>query len=447
MNTNEPTNHDASSSGAITFSVTALVFLALGCLMLAGRPGFLLGDSLTGHGQAWVNLMLYGFGLPAVFGAVYWALPRAFGVPLYSNQLVFLHYGFHMAAFLIVMILPFVPEMPQASMGATFLACGAVVFVVNVAMTLRRMPRPDAGSAFISTLTVWLVVAMFLGLPFGDNPPLPILGGTMWSAGWLVLVIGGVFFNALLGLALRVTPLVTGGALTRTAPSWYALAILNLGLAWTAAAVTFGPLPFVVVCAGVFLVGALIYLLDFWVLLQRRPTPELGWDVRILLTSVWMIPTTAVALIYAAWEHLQIPVPEPIDPAAAAALEETVGPMPLMVMPMDWMTGIMALLATAAPGLVAVIFQLQKLEPGRVRAGAEPTLRERVPGQILLVSFFNYAVGASLVVVGAWAAESQMLGLGAVFLVVGALGFLGMFLHRLGQTEPEVEVGANAAQI
>lgn len=432
MNPND--NEPAPLHGALTFAITALVFLALGCLMLAGRPGFLLADTLTGHGQAWVQLMVLGFGLPAVFGAVYWALPQAFGVPLYSPQLVFLHFGFHVAGFVVVMLLPFVPDLPQAGMGATFLACGAVVFVVNVSMSLRKLARPDASSAFLSTIMVWLVAAMFLGVPFAARAPLPFLEATNWSAGWLVFVISGVFFNTMLGLALRVTPRVVGAASERTPAAWYALSILNVGVAWMFAATTFGPPPFLLVCATVFLVGSLIYLADFWGILQRRPDRDpLGWDSKILLTAVWMIPAAALLMLYDVWHHMAMVPPPPVDPALAAAAPAPEGPLPITVMALDWTVGLTALLATAVPGLVAIIFQLQKLRAGSAAGG----MRERVAGQLLLASFFNYAVGAGLVVVGAWGAEDQMLGLGAVFLVVGSLGFLGCFLHNLGQASVE----------
>jgi hypothetical protein len=437
----KPTDTDrAPQHGALTFAITALVFLALGCLMLAGRPGFLLGDTMTGHGQAWIQLLLLGFGLPAVFGAVYWALPQAFGLPLYSPQLVFLHFGFHVAGFVVVMLLPFVPDLPQAGMGATFLACGGVVFVVNVAMTLRRLERPDASSAFLSTLMVWLVAALFLGVPFAARAPLPFLEGTNWSAGWLVFLISGVFFNAQLGLALRVTPRAIGAPAERTPAAWYALSILNVGVAWMFAAATFGPPPFLLVCAFVFLAGSLIYLADFWGLLQRRPDRDpLGWDTKILLTAVWMIPAAAVLMLYDVWQHMAVVPPAPVDPALAAPAPE--GPLPMAVTSLDWTVGLTAMLATAVPGLVAIIFQLQKLHAGTPTG----SLRERVAGQLLLASFFNYAVGAGLVVVGAWGAEDQMLGLGAVFLVVGTLGFLGCFLHGLGRAPAEETSRAAAA--
>lgn len=440
MKTNEAHENGAAAAGANAFAVTALVMLALGCLALAVRPGFLLGETLTGHGEAWIRLMIFGFGLPAVFGAVYRALPEAFGVQLFSGPAVFLHYGFHIAGLLIVLAIPFVPDLPQASMGATFLACGGVVFVVNVAMSLRKLGDTDAGSAFLSTLMVWLVAALFLGIPFAATPPLPFLAGTNWSAGWLVFVMSGVLFNAQLGLALRVTPLVVGANTRRASASWYALSILNLGVAWMFAGATFGPLAFLLVCAVVFLIGSLVYLGDFWGMLQSRTDRgTLGWDSKIMLGSVWMIPATAIVLLYAVWERLQAQAAEAVDAAAAGAAAAVVpaapavaeGPVPLAVMSLDWTVGLTALLATAVPGLVAVIFQLQKLRAGVPGEVNEMDMRERVSGQVLLAAFFNYAVGAALVIVGAWGAEVQMLGLGAVFLVVGALGFIGIFLHHM----------------
>ncbi|MBU3665815.1 MAG: cbb3-type cytochrome c oxidase subunit I [Chthoniobacterales bacterium] len=443
MNNTDTQPNGASNAGAITFAVTALVFLALGCLMLAGRPGFLLGETLTGHGQAWINLLIFGFGLPAAFGAVYWALPSVFALPLYSKQMVFLHYGFHLAGLAIVTAMPFVTDLPQAGMGATFIACGAVVFIVNIALTLRGMERPDAASAFLSTVCVWLAIVAFLGIPFAAKPPLPFLATTSWSAGWLLFVIAGVFFNTQIALALRVTPAAVGAASERTPAAWFALAVINLGVAWSVAAATFGLLGFLLLTSAIFLLGALIFLGDFWLLLQRRTARELGWDAKILLASVWMIPATAAVLIYNVVERLGIEPVAAVDPQAAAGLAPVVEPAPITVMALDWTVGLVALMATAVPGLVAIIFQLLKLRSG-VRA--ETTAREKVAGQVLLASFFNYAVGAGLVVVGAWGADQQMLGLGAVFLVVGALGFLGNFLYGLGQSSDAAEAGTEAVR-
>ena len=439
MNKTEPRHPIAPNAGAIAFASTALVFLLLGCLLLAVSPGFLLGQKLTPFAQAWIQVMLLGFGLPAVFGAIYWSLPGVFGLPLFSEHSVFLHYAFHVAGFAVAMLAALVPDMPQTTMGATFLACGGLVFVFNVSMSLLRLERTDAASAFVSTIMVWLVAALFLGLPFVATAPLPMFAGTNWSAGWLVFLISGVLFNAVLGLALRIAPLAVGGSGAQPAAAWYALAIGNLGVAWMFAAATFGPPPFLLLCGVVFLVGSLIYLGGFWGLLQSGTNATMGWDTKVLVAAVWMVPASAAALLYNVWERLasQAPAAAAAAPAAAAAavpaLPAEAVPAELAVMPLDWTVGLVALLAAAVPGLVALIFQVQKLGDG-VAGEAGQSIRERVADQLVLASFFNYAVGVMLAVVGAWGSESQMLSLGAVFLVVGSAGFLGIFLHHLFQS-------------
>lgn len=430
MKTTEPNPNGSSTGGAALFAITAFLCLVLGCLVLALRPAFLMSDTLGGQAQQWVQLMLFGFGLPAVFAAVYWALPRAFDVPLFSSSSVYLHFGFHLAGLCIAMLVPFIPSLPQSSMGATFLACGGVVFVVNVAMSLRQLERPDASSAFLSTIAIWLLAALFLGIPFAAVAPLPMFSGTNWSAGWLVFLISGIFFNAVLGLALRVTPLVLGSKPVGSSAPWFALSFINLGVAWMFAATTFGPMPFLLVCAGAFLVGSIIYLADFWLLLQRRAGGSLRWDTKILLAAVWMIPASALALMYDAWQRVAAQAAQAAEAAApavaAVAAPAAEGPAPIAVSSLDWTVGLIALLGAAVPGLVAIVFQLQQS-----RAAHEESTRERLAGQLLLASFFNYAVGVVLVVVGAWGAENQMLGLGAVFLLVGSIGFLGNFIYSL----------------
>lgn len=441
MNKTEPHQSIAPNAGAIAFASTALVFLLLGCLLLAVSPGFLLGQKLTPFAQAWIQVMLLGFGLPAVYGAIYWALPGVFGVPLFSERSIFLHYAFHIAGFAVAMLAALVPDMPQTTMGATFLACGGLVFVVNVAMSLLRLERTDAASAFVSTIMVWLVAALFLGLPFVASAPLPMFSGTNWSAGWLVLVISGVLFNAVLGLALRIAPLAVGGTGAQPAAAWYSLAFGNVGVAWMFAAATFGPPPFLLLCGVVFLVGSLIYLGGFWGLLQSGTRQTMGWDTKVLVAAVWMVPASAAALLYDVWERLANQAPAAVAAAAAPAAAVAVAAVPaeavpaeIAVMPLDWSVGLVALLAAAVPGLVALIFQVQKLGDGSAAQDAAQSVRERVTDQLVLASFFNYAVGVMLAVVGAWGSEAQMLSLGAVFLVVGSAGFLGIFLHHLFQS-------------
>lgn len=422
MNIDSSHSSRSPGAGALVFVVTALVSLVLSSIMLAGRPDFLLSAIISGHGQAWVKLLLLGFGFSAVFGVVYWALPCAFGVQLASRAAIFLHYALHLAGLLAAMAATFVPALSDARIASLLLACGGVVFIVNASVALRRFPSPDPAVAFLITTMVFLAAALAMGVPFASKPLLPMFAGENWSAGWIVLVTGGILFNVLLSLSFRITPLLTGANPGWIPSAWYALLIVNFGAAWTFAATTFGPLPFMLLCGGVFLLGVLFYLGCFWGVLQQRSIPAFTWDTRVFTGAVWMIAGSAAVFLWAAWHRLGQAVAEVTDAADAAAPVADAVPA---VMPLDWTAGLVALLAAAVPGLVALIFQLQRL---RRRAAGAPS---RAADHVLLASFFNYAVGAALVIVGVWGGETQMLSLGTIFLVVGTLGLLGVFLYHL----------------
>lgn len=421
MNTH-PENHTATETGrgAGIFLVTSLIFLALASLMMVGRPSYLLTPVLTGHGLSWLMLILFGCGLSGVFGLVYRAFPKAFGVPLYSEKFVMLHYGFHMAGTLLALVSVIRPDFPRSEMGATFLACGAVVFIINISLTLRSPSQPDAGRAYLAASMVWLLIMSFLGLPFKAEAPISYLGGTDWSAAWLVFSFAGVVLNTLMGLATRIMPATLGLPPARTGTIWYALIFTNAGLAWMFPAITFRSMGFLFLCAALYLLGAFLYLAGFLGQLNRLPSRVLPWDTKMLVASFSLLPVAAGLLLLSAWERMAptpptaegIPVPEPT------------GPLPVEFMPVDGALALTAALAIMVPTIAALMFQFIRMERGTPET-APP--RDRLSELILLASYFNYATGVLLVVPAAWAGIEKIVSLGTLFLLVGALGFLGNY--------------------
>lgn len=425
----------ATRSGAGWFCLTSLAFLVLGSLMLAGRPTFLMQPVLTGHGLSWVFLMLYGCALTGLYGLVYWALPSIYRVPLYSSHLAMLHFAFHVTGSLLIVAGLLFPDIRATGMGPTFVACGALAFVVNLAGTLRAVPRPDVTTTAISASALWLMVVVFLGVPFAKEAPIGILEGRAWSAAWLVFCLTGVFVNTLLGLAFQIGAKAVGTPAARSDAPWYALAFTNGGLAWLFGATAFGPMSFVIVCAAVYLAGIVIFLAVFWSILQRRPEASMGWDTRMLLCAVASIPVAGAIFLFGVWQRLAAPVAEAV--AEGAELATTEGPLPVEFLPSDGAALLTVMLAIIVTAWVALMFQLFRIS----RDGAETGLRERLSGQILLAAFFNYATGVLMIIPGAWAGVDRIVGLGTLFLLVGAAGFLGNFLFMqsnrpLGQAAP-----------
>jgi hypothetical protein len=441
MNTTEPIHQTADhvpdnsseSLGAKWFFFTSLVFLLLGSLMLAGRPQFLLTPVLTGHGFSWLLLLLFGCGLPGVFGVVYWAIPKVFGLRLYSEKFVFLHYGFHYVGFLLVLISVIWPGFGRADMGMTFIACGALALGINLARTFHQPAKPDVASAFLAASVLWLLVIALLGVPFAEKAPLSVLEGSQWSAAWLLLALTGVLLNLPMGLALRVTPFVLGAPVTKTGTAWYALAFSNAGLAWMFPAAAFGPPAFLLFCALIYVFGVLLFFARYFSILQNRTVRVLPWDGKILLTSFSLVPVAGCLLLFSAWEHLQIQAAAraaALAPELAGALpdleEAVAGGLPLEFLPIDGALVLTCILGIAVPAVVALGFGLMRLEKRSSRAvPAAPSWQAHLAEQILLAAYFNYACGVLLVIPGAWLGIGQMLGLGSLFLVVGSLGFLG----------------------
>lgn len=431
---------DSSSSsrspgaGALVFVVTALFSLVLSSFMLAGRSDFLLGEIISGHGQAWIKLLLLGFGLSAVFGIVYWALPCVFGIQLVSGAAVFVHFALHLGGVLTALAATFVPALSDAKIAGVLLLCGGLLFIVNAGIALRRYPSPDISVAFLAVIMVFLAGSLALGVPFASKSLLPMFSGENWSTGWMVLVTAGILFNVPLGLSFRLVPLLAGTEPERIPSAWYALLIVNLGTAWAFASTTFGPLLFMFLCGGIFLVGVLFCLGCLWGVLQRRGGGRLAWETKVFIGSLWMIAGAAVVFLWAVWNRLGTPA----TPETADAAADAIAPAAAAVLSLDWTAGLVALLASAAPALVAVIFQLQRLRQRTEGASS------RMADYVFLASFFNYAVGAALLIVGVWGGEKQMLSLGSIFLVVGTSGLLGGFFYRLARCG-EKSITADAA--
>lgn len=413
-------------ASAHAFTITGLVSLVMGLLMLAGRPGFLATPTLTGHGVAWLLLMVFGAGFSLVFGLIYRAIPEAFGARLYSPQFVLLHYAFHLTGTVLVMAAAVWPDFTRGEMGTTLVMAGAIVCGVCLLGTFSRPARPDLASAHLAAAVLWLILAAFLGVPFVSKPALAFLPEAAWPAGWLVLALAGVLLNVAMGLSLRTAPAASGNAGEAPGMGWYALFLGNMGLAWAFPAIVFQTYGFLFLCGALYIIAIFLHYVAFEKILAGAHGKDAGWESRILLASWTLAPVAVGFLLLSAWSRLHAPV---LDQAAAgpAPAEERTGLLPLEFVPSDGAAVLSMLLGAAIPALVALAFQLVR----KAHAGEEG-LRPRLSEQILLASYFNYAAGVLLLVPGAWLAVEKMLGLGSLFLLVGAAGFLGNYIYAGG---------------
>ena len=409
METTNPNIPTDAVKGPLAFTIASLVFLCLSAVWLALNPSLLAQPKISPESSAWVYLAVYGFALTGFYGLVYRSVPILFGVPLYGPQMVVLHLVFHLVGLLILLPAVFYPDLPQGVMGQTFLACGAVTFIVNIASSFKREERPNVPAAFIATSLLWLGIMIIVGIPFSKTPLIAFFSGTDWSPATLALCLAGAVLNAIFGVALGTTRLRIGSTVESTNTPWFAFVLINSGAAWLFAATAFGPPEFILFCAALYLLGVLVYLARFTAILQHREDESLEWDTKILYTALWMIPVSLALFGYAVWmRHLQKDAPLQLEAASLLAL----------------------VLGVCVPGIVALIYLTSSLLRGDER-GENAPLDVRLSAQILLAAFFNYAVGVLMIIPGAWLGIEKMLGLGTLFLTVGSIGFLGNFLRSL----------------
>lgn len=390
-----------SGSAPLAFLTTAFIFLCLASLWLVVRPGMLLGAKPTPQATAWLYLLIYGFALPGVFGLIYLAIPLIFKNELYSSQFVILHLAFHLAALLMIIPAEFM-EWSQSTLGQTFLACGVIIFLVNVTLSFPKERQAEASSAFFCAAAFWLAIMQGIGLPLANEPLLPFLRKSDWSFASLALCIAGVVFNSILGLALRLTSMRLKSEAVYTESAWVAFALTNFGVAWLFAAITYGPPGFIFFCGAIYFFGVLIYLGRFLSILQFRPQGKIDWDSKILLTALSMIPIGILVLeasVMIRW----------MQPQSSNVLNVIIV--------------LVALLGVTVPGIVALCYQIMRL----TRANLNSLLSE----QILLAAFFNYAVGACLIISGSWTGIEKMLSLGVLFQFAGSCGFFFNFSPML----------------
>ena len=399
-----------SPRAAVSFLIMSLLFLCASALWIAIKPSLFLEAGITPSARAWTYLTLYGFVLPAVFGLIYRALPLAYEAPLLSENLIPLHLAVHMFGFGIIFAHALHPETVQPGMGVTFLVCGVVIFVINTGAALQKRGLAEPSSAFIAASLLWLAISSLLGLPLSGEPVFAALKDTQWSAATLALGLLGFVMNAILGMALRLTSLRLANDPPRTETSWFALWFTNGGLAWLFGAITYGPASYVLFCAGVYLVGLLIFLARFMAITQQRRVEILDWDTKILVTALSVLPAVALLAGWAAWIRMGNPEQPPTG--------------------LDTATALTAILGVAAPALIALLYQSEAILRGF--HPDEPTAHLRLTSQILLASFFNYATGVCLLLGGAGVASEKMTSLGALFTLVGVIGFTGnlVFLSK-----------------
>ncbi len=169
MNGLQTANAPSSKIVIPHFIAAAVFFLAAMFLMLAGADSF-LQIYYHSHVIAIVHLILLGWGVMMVLGALYQLIPVVYETSLYSEKLA-------VATFVL-----FVVSVPllaysfwtDSYAGMLFYAAmmmfvSLLMFIVNLHMTYRKSRKKNIQARFITTSVYWLALTEVMGLLIAWN--------------------------------------------------------------------------------------------------------------------------------------------------------------------------------------------------------------------------------------------------------------------------------------
>jgi hypothetical protein len=288
----------------------ALAFWILGAVGLVWvAPDLAQGLFPLPRVVAVAHLFTLGWITTTILGALYQFLPVALQVPIRSEGTARLSYGLYVPGLLLFLagMLRF-GSVPML-VGAVLFGTGLLLFVGNMAATLRRAPERNLTWWALSAAIVFLAVTVALGASLAGNLRWGYLGADRFLAmgvhihvavmGWVMLVVVGV--------AHRLLPmfLLSHGASER--PGWAALALLSGG-AGLLVALHHSSMPWVTWTVAIMLAGGVAaFLMQAYLFFRHRKKPALDPGLRLAALGLGFL---GLALMLAPFHlHLGLAAP------------------------------------------------------------------------------------------------------------------------------------------
>jgi hypothetical protein len=308
----------------LAFVLTGLAALCAGVVWLVLQPGLLSTYHYNQDVIAVTHLFVLGWICTIIMGAMYQLVPVALETHLYSNKLGCAQFVFHLVG-VAGMVWAFrARKMAALAHYASVFAFGVILFVYNMARTLRRTPRWNITASAVAASLFWISMAVTAGLSIAaakcDYDPALALAPPAWIAailrglqsfGVYVAHFGairtmhahahlggaGFFIMLIVGVSYKLVPMFTLSEVQSRARAVGSIILLNIGLAGSFLAILrHSPLESPFACV---IVAALaLYGWELAAILRARKRRALDWGVKYFLTAVaLLLPVSALSLV------------------------------------------------------------------------------------------------------------------------------------------------------
>ncbi len=316
----------------LRFVLTGLLALVVGVVLLVFRPDLLTAYHYHQHTVAVTHLLVLGFLLSIVSGALYQLVPIVLEATLYSERLARWHFVVHLVSVVGMVWMFWVWDMKQVGHFGSGLAVGVGLLLWNLGRTLWRARRWTVVSVGVGSALCWLAAVVGVGLALSAAKSTYELTGRPEIAGWLSVTLAGLqatqaflarfeplalmHAHAHLGLlgvfvlltvvvAYKLVPMFVIGEVQQPWRTWASLGLLNLGTAATFLTVLtqspLKPLAGLLVAAGL-----AVYGLELAAIVRARRRLVLDWGLRMFLLAQGLLLPLVLLGLGLSWPGLAL---------------------------------------------------------------------------------------------------------------------------------------------
>lgn len=392
----------------LAFVLVGLAALLAGMGWLVVRPGILAAYHYNQYVIAATHLFVLGWICSVVMGAMYQLVPVALETKLYSQRLARWQFAFHVAGFTGMVWMFRKWNMEEVAHFGSAFAFGVVLFVYNLARTLRRVPRWNVTAAAVASALAWLSLAIIAGLSLAaakctydgvseSSAVGPMLHGFKSLAGFVARFdairamhahahLGGVgcFTMLIVGVSYKLIPMFTLSEVQSHRRAAWSVVLLNLGLAGSFVTILLRS-RWKPAFALVIVAALAVYGWEIVAILRARKRRALDWGIKYFLTAVAvLLPVSALAIVLS-WSRL------PLN-AFTGQLENAYGFLGLLGVVTF---AIMGMLYKIVPFLVW--FGCYSRQIGRVRV---PALADLYSARLQAVGYWAFLAGLAVACAG-----------------------------------------------
>ncbi|BBW97144.1 membrane protein [Geobacillus subterraneus] len=269
----------------IIFAV--LAFAASQLVLLAAVPAMSGGAFRLPLVWAAAHLALLGFALMAAMGAMYQLVPVAFLTPIWNERLGF--WQFAITAFgIVAFAASFVFTPNQAFLPSLLVLFGIVLFVWQMAMTLKQQKNKTIMTLFVATSLLFLLLTGAAGalLAFhffaatGANSHETVFGlhVLFGLCGWFTLLI--------MGFSYKMAPMFSLAHGFSMRPARYVYALYTSGIAVGLISLFLPGRTWLAVGSSLLAAGFALFTWHIYAILQKRMKKALDRPFRFSLSAI-----------------------------------------------------------------------------------------------------------------------------------------------------------------